>query len=66
MTNLLHIVVDVIMADEAQGKESLEALIELTNMYGEIWNESAETLIFVCSEVMKNKDFELFVERHAL
>ena len=58
MNNLLDIVVEVIKADEDQGKESLEALIELTNSFGEIWSQSGEKLIFVSSEVMKNKDFE--------
>ena len=58
MTNLLDIVVEVLQADEDQGKESLEALIELTNLFGEIWNQCGEKLIFVCSEVMKNKNFE--------
>lgn len=58
MTNLLDIVVEVLQADEEQGKESLEALIELTNLFGEIWNSCGEKLIFVCSEVMKNKNFE--------
>ena len=38
MTNLLDIIVEVLQADEEQGKESLEALIELTNLFGEIWN----------------------------
>ena len=58
MTNLLDIIVEVLQADEEQGKESLEALIELTNLFGEIWNDCAQKLIFVCSEVMKNRDFE--------
>ena len=58
MNNLLDIVVEVIKADEDQGKESLEALIELTNLFGEIWNQSGEKLIFVSSEVMMNRDFE--------
>ncbi len=58
MTNLLDILVEVIKADEEQGKESLEALIELTNLFGEIWNQSGEKLIYVSSEVMKNRDFE--------
>lgn len=30
----------------------------MTNLFGEIWNASGEKLIFVCSEVMKNRDFE--------
>ena len=58
MANLLDIVVEVIQTDEEQGKESLEALIELTNLFGEIWTACGEKLIFVCSEVMKNRAFE--------
>ena len=58
MTNVLDIVVEVLQADEEQGKDSIEALIELTNLFAEIWGACGEKLIFVCSEVMKNKDFE--------
>ena len=58
MASLLDIVVEVIQADEEQGKESLEALIELTNLFGEIWKDCGQKLIFVSSEVMKNRDFE--------
>ena len=39
MASLLDIIVEVIQADEEQGKESLEAMIELTNLFGEIWKE---------------------------
>ena len=66
MNTLLDIVVEVIRADEGQGKESLEALIELTSMYGEIWSQSCEKLIFVSSEIMKNKDFEDATRESAL
>jgi len=58
MASLLDIVVEVIQVDEEQGKESLEALIELTNLFGEIWRDCGPKLIFVCSEVMKNRAFE--------
>ena len=58
MGSLLDIIVEVIQADEEQGKESLEAMIELTNLFGEIWKDCGQKLIFVSSEVMKNKDFE--------
>lgn len=66
MPNLLDIVVEVIQADEEQGKESLEALIELTNLFGEIWNSCGEKLIFVMSEIMKNRDFEDSTRESAL
>ena len=66
MTNLLDIVVEVIKVDEEQGKESLESLIEFTNLFGEIWKGCAEKLIFVCSEVMKNKNFEDSTRESAL
>ena len=58
MGNLLDILVEVIQADEEQGKQSLESLIELTNSFGEIWSQSSDKLIFVSSEVMKNRAFE--------
>ena len=58
MENLLDIVIEVIKLDESKGQESLESLIELTSSYGLIWKDSIKKLIFVCSEVMKNKEFE--------
>ena len=35
-------------------------------MYGELWNQAGEKLIFVISEVMKNKDFENSTRESAL
>ena len=58
MSSLLDIVVEVIRDDEEQGKESLESLIELTNLFGEIWSACGQKLIYICAEIMKNKDFE--------
>lgn len=66
MSSLLDIVVEVIKDDEEQGKESLESLIELTNLFGEIWSACGPHLIFVSSEIMKNKDFEDSTRESAL
>lgn len=66
MTNLLDIIVEVIQADEEQGQESLKALIELSNIFGEIWMPCGEKLIFVCAEVMKNREFEDSTRESAL
>jgi hypothetical protein len=58
MAGLLDIVIEVIKVDETQGQESLESLIELSSQYGTIWKDSMPKLILVCSEIMKNDDFE--------
>ena len=58
MSGLLDIVVEVLQTDEEQGTTALESLIELTQSFGEIWKDSSEKLLYVCSEVMRNNDFE--------
>ena len=58
MAGLLDTVIEVLQQDEEQGKESLEALIELTNLFGEIWRDCGQKLIFVCSNAIKTKEFE--------
>jgi DNA primase len=58
MNNLLDIVIENLKTDEAQGRSSLESLIDLTSSYSEIWGQSKANLIHVCSEIMKNKEFE--------
>jgi DNA primase len=58
MNNLLDIVIENLKLDEAQGRSSLESLIDLTSSYSEIWGQSKAKLIHVCSEIMKNKEFE--------
>lgn len=37
MNNLLDIVIENLKTDEAQGRSSLESLIDLTSSYSEIW-----------------------------
>jgi hypothetical protein len=34
------------------------SLIDLTSSFAEIWSGCKEQLLFVCSEIMKNKSFE--------
>lgn len=66
MDNLLEIVIEVLKTDEEQGRSSLESLIELSSSYADIWAESKNKLVFVCSEIMKNKDFEDSTRQTAL
>ena len=58
MAGLLDVVVEVLKTDEEQGTAALESLIELTQAFGEIWKDSSEKLLYVCSEVMRNNEFE--------
>lgn len=39
MIGILDIVIEVLRTDEENGKQSLESLIELTEMHGEIWSK---------------------------
>lgn len=55
---LLNVVIDVMQKDETQGQASLEFMIELTQTHPDIWGNSVPMLIFVISEVMKNREFE--------
>ena len=59
MNGLLEVVISVMKEDETgAGKESLESLIELTSTYAEIWEDCAPNLIYIVSEVIKNRGFE--------
>jgi len=58
MEGLLDIVITVLQQDETQGQVSLESMIELSEIHGDIWVDSVSKLIFVTSEIMKNKNFE--------
>lgn len=42
------------------------SLIDLTSSYADIWNSSKDQLMFVCTEIMKNKDFEDSTRQSAL
>jgi hypothetical protein len=52
--------------DETNGQASLESMIELTQLHGEIWSSSIPKLIFVISQIMKNRDFEDATRQSAL
>jgi hypothetical protein len=41
-------------------------MIELTQLHGEIWSSSIPKLIFVTSEIMKNREFEEATRQSAL
>ena len=58
MDHLLNVVIEVLQNDEEQGQASLEALIELSSTYPEVWKGCILKLITVCSEVMRNDKFE--------
>jgi len=38
----------------------------LTESFGEMWTTSIEKLIFIVSEIMKNKEFEIATRQSAL
>jgi hypothetical protein len=66
MGKLIDIVIKVLQEDEAEGRASLESLIELTSSYAEIWSNDIKKLLFVCSEIMKTGTFELKTRSTAL
>ena len=52
---LLDVVIVVMQQDETQGQQSLEFMIELTQTHPDIWKDSVDKLIYVVSEVIKNR-----------
>ena len=66
MEGLLQVVIEVMQQDEEQGQASLEALIELTATHGDIWGSSVQKLIYVISEIIKNRQFEEATRQSAL
>ena len=44
----------------------MEALIELTSSHSDIWNDCVAKLIYVISEVIKNREFEDNTRQSAL
>ena len=66
MELLLDVVIQVLLTAEEEGKASLESLIELTQSYADIWSQCIVKLIYVCSEIMKNKQFEIAPRQSAL
>ena len=55
ISGLLDVVIEVMQQDEGKGQASLESLIDLTMMHGDIWNGNIPKLIYVVSEIMKNR-----------
>lgn len=66
MESLLDVVIQVLQTDETEGQTSLESLIELTQMYSDIWQGCVIKLVYVCSEIMKNKNFEQATRQSAI
>ena len=56
----------MLQVSEEDGSTSIEALMEITQNYGEIWSKCAGKLIYVCSEIMKNKNFGISPRQSAL
>jgi hypothetical protein len=47
MPAILDIVINVLQEDETEGEASIQSLIELTEMCGEIWTDCLDKLLFV-------------------
>ena len=58
MEGLLDVVIAVMQQDEQQGQASMESMIELTQLHGDIWTDSLSKLIYVVTQIMRNREFE--------
>ena len=58
MEGLLDVVIAVMQSDETQGQASLDSMIELTLSHGDVWGGCMPKLIYVVSQVMRNREFE--------
>lgn len=63
---MLNVVIEVMKQDETQGQASLEFMIELTCSHGDIWSDSIPMLVYVISQIMKNREFEDGTRQSAL
>ena len=66
MEGLLDVVIAVMQQDEQQGQASLESMIELTQLHGDVWTDCLSKLIFVVTQIMKNREFEEATRQSAL
>ena len=66
MEGLLDVVIAVMQQDETQGQASLESMIELTQLHGDVWTDCLSKLIFVVTQIMKNREFEEATRQSAL
>ena len=66
MEGLLDVVIAVMQQDEQQGQASLESMIELTQLHGDVWADCLSKLIFVVTQIMKNREFEDATRQSAL
>lgn len=66
MEPLINLVIEVLKTSEDEGKASLQSLIELSQSYPEIWQDTIKTLVFVCSDVMKATTFDESTRQTAL
>lgn len=55
ISGLLDVVIEVMKQEEGKGQASLESLIDLTGMHGDIWNGNIPKLVYVVSEIQKNR-----------
>lgn len=58
MGPLIDLVISVLQNSEDEGKTALQSLIELTQSYPAVWEETCAKLIYVCSDVMKTASFD--------
>ena len=66
MEGLLDVVIAVMQSDETQGQASLDSMIELTLSHGDVWGACMPKLIYVVSQVMRNREFENATRQSAL
>lgn len=50
--------IESLVHDERKGREAIESLVELSEVYSELWEQHLELLARVCTEAMSNDDFE--------
>jgi hypothetical protein len=66
MPAILDIVINVLQEDETEGEASIQSLIELTEMCGEIWTDCLDKLLYVSGQIMKADTFEDATRQAAL
>lgn len=55
---ILSTVVEALKENETQGRSAIESMIELTNIYPEVWKNHTQQLVNVVSQVIAQKNFE--------
>ena len=58
MPKILSTVVESLRADETQGKQALESMVDLTRTHPGCWKETSADLVNIISDVVQMTDFE--------